>query len=333
MKFPWDKYEELPLSRRNTLQVFITNACNLKCEGCFARNIIKEDNQHIDIEEYRAVVDKFIKKQGKQINLLGGEPLLHPKLNEILEINKSSDLKTTIYTNGYFLDQYGQEDLKGAKLRVSIYGSNGNKGAYNLPKSDLVFDANFMVSVNTTLEELLTSADYVEKKYNCDTFFISSIRELDNPRKEFFDDTKITMPVLKYKELIHNFLDKYEGNMEIQVSKRGVFESTKTIADNKCRFANYFIGGKIIQCPYDVVNLKFQRDYDFEKRNCQQNSSCLMSKIILKPKRGYSKDHFEKYLEKVSEDVGAWPEEKKRILDAALHIDSPLYHNPDYYQQ
>ena len=92
------------------------------------------------------------------------------------------------------------------------------------------------------------------------------------------------MPVLKYKELIHNFLERYSGNMEIHVSKRGVFESTKTLPDNKCKFANYFIGGKIIQCPYDVVNLKFQNDYEFGKRNCQQNNTCLMSKVIYKRK-------------------------------------------------
>ncbi|PIT88468.1 MAG: hypothetical protein COU29_01650 [Candidatus Magasanikbacteria bacterium CG10_big_fil_rev_8_21_14_0_10_36_32] len=70
--------------------------------------------------------------------------------------------------------------------------------------------------------------------------------------------------------------------MEIHVSKRGVFESTKTIAENKCRFANYFIGGQIIQCPYDVVNLKFQKDYTFNTRHCQQSNTCLMSKVVFK---------------------------------------------------
>lgn len=73
--------------------------------------------------------------------------------------------------------------------------------------------------------------------------------------------------------------------MEIHISKRGVFESTKSLADNKCVFANYFKGNKIIQCPYDVVNMKFQKDYEFGKRFCQHNNSCLMSKIVLKKKK------------------------------------------------
>ena len=102
MKFPWHKYEEKVLDRRNTLQIFVTNDCNLKCKGCFARNLIGNDKQHMGLEEYKLVINTFLEKGGKQINLLGGEPLLHPNLNEILKINKENAIKTTIYTNGYF---------------------------------------------------------------------------------------------------------------------------------------------------------------------------------------------------------------------------------------
>ena len=280
MKFPWHKYNELELERRNTLQVFITNRCNLNCSGCFARNMM-EDKQHISLEEYRTVLVEFIRKGGKQINLLGGEPFLHPNLKEILKLNEKFKIKTTIYTNGYFLNQLTKKDLCNAKLRVSIYSKNKNKGVENIPKTDLKFDANFMVSAITTVEELLECADYVEKNCDCKTFFISSIRELDNPRQEFFDDTKITMPVIKYKELVHDFLKKYDGNLRIDISKRGVFESAKTLPDTKCRFANYFIGGKIIQCPFDIANQKFQNGYEFNIRPCQHNNTCLMSKIVL----------------------------------------------------
>jgi organic radical activating enzyme len=302
MKFPWHKYEELELQRRNTLQIFITNACNLRCNGCFARKVILENNKHMTLTEYAEIIETFLEKDGKQINLLGGEPLLHPELRKILKINADKHINTTIYTNGYFLHRYNSEDLSGAKLRVSIYSGSGTiKNAMNLPRTDLKFDANFMISASTTLEELLDSSQYIEKNYNCDTFFISSIRELDNPRKEFFDDTPLTMPVLHYKELVHNFLDRYEGNMEIHISKRGVFESTTTLPDTKCRFANQFVREngakngvneenreKIIQCPYDIVNLKFQSDYEFGKRNCQQNNTCLMSKIVLQRNQDHS---------------------------------------------
>lgn len=285
MIFPWHKYEEVPLGRRNTLQIFITNVCNLRCTGCFARKAMGDRKSHMPIEEYQKVILNFLKKEGKQINLLGGEPLLHPNLKEILNINRKNKIKTTIYTNGYFLNKYSKKDFEGIKLRVSICSQDMQvKAAKNLHSANIPFDANFMVSKNTTLKEMLDCANYVEKNHNCKVFFIFSMRELDNPRKEFFDDTENTMPVIEYKELVHEFLDKYEGRMDIHISKRGVFESTKTLPDTKCRFANYFIGEKIIQCPLEVINIKFQKDYIFECQNCTQNNTCLMSKVIYRKK-------------------------------------------------
>jgi len=283
MRFDWTKYEELPLSRRNTLQIFITNRCNLRCLGCFARSVMKDDNLDISVDEYKRVINDFIDKGGKQINLLGGEPLLHPKLKDILNINREKGIKTTIYTNGNLLNEFNKEDFDRIKIRISIYSlCKSVKSACDIPKTNIPFDANFMISRDTSLKELLDCAEYVEYNHNCKVFFIFSMIELDNPRKEFFDSTANTIDSLKYKELVHEFLDLYEGNMNIHISKRGVFESTKTLPDNKCRFANYFIGGKIIQCPYDVVNLKFQKDYEFNCRHCQQNNTCMMSKIVLR---------------------------------------------------
>lgn len=281
MKFPWNKYIELPLQRRNTLQVFITNKCNLRCEGCFARNVM-EGGRSISIKEYEDIIKVAIQKGCEQINILGGEPLLHPELKLLLKINKGHFLKTTIYTNGLLLYKYKPEDFKRVKLRVSF--NTFGKSIQNIPLG-FQFDANPMISANTTLEDLLNLSNVAEHKYKCRVFFLFSMRELDNPQQEFFVDTENTGSVIWYKELVHKFLIEYEGNMDIHISKRGVFESTKTLPDNKCRFANYFIGGKVIQCPYDVINLKYQDSYQFGKRYCQQNNTCLMSKIILRPIR------------------------------------------------
>ncbi|MDO8517506.1 MAG: 4Fe-4S cluster-binding domain-containing protein [Nanoarchaeota archaeon] len=285
MYFPWNDYEEIASNRKNTLQVFITTRCNLKCNGCFAKNVMGEKAKDISLKEYSLVIDDFLEKDGKQINILGGEPLLHPKIREIVQINRDKNIKTTIYTNGSYLNRFNEKDFENAKLRLSLYCKSGkNKSLDSMIKTDFPIDVCFMVSSKTTKKELVETADELEKNYNTNVFFISSIRELDNPRKEFFDDTELSMNVLAYKELVHEFLQEYKGNMEIHISKRGVFESTKTIAGNKCKFANYFIGGKIIQCPYDTINLKFQKDYLFDTRNCQQNNSCLMSKIVVKRK-------------------------------------------------
>jgi len=284
MKFPWYKYEEQKVDRINTLQIFITNDCNLRCTGCFARNIMGDRKAFMQIDEYKEVIKNAKEKGCQRITLIGGEPLMHPFLREMIYENNLIGLKTTIYTNGYYLDKYTEKDFQGAKLRISLYCKTGKlKSLKHLPDTNIPYDICFMVSSTTTVDELIETADHVEKM-GCKVFFISSLRELDNENQEFFDDTELTMPVMEYKELVHNFLEKYEGDMEIHISKRGVFESTVNLNGNKCKFANYSIGGKIIQCPYDIVNQKFQSDYEFDKRYCQHNSSCLMTKIKLKRK-------------------------------------------------
>lgn len=286
MKFPWSQYRELQVTRRPTMQVFITNRCNLRCVGCFARKVMK-DSADISMDEYMKVVDDFWSRGGKQINILGGEPLLHPELESMLIHNNRLGLKTTIYTNGKNLEEFSGDAFEkhNAKLRVSIYGTHDpDKGVQNLLNVTAPFDANYMVSRKTTVGDLLDVAAWVEHM-GCGVFFISSLRELDNPRQEFFDDTELTMPVLQYKELVHEFLWNYKGQMEIHVSKRGVFESTVSMPGNTCNFVNYIIGGKIIQCPYDLVNEKYQTGYTLGKRPCQHNSTCLMSKVVYKRRR------------------------------------------------
>jgi len=285
MKFPWNEYEELNVQKRKTIQIFITNDCNLRCEGCFARNIIDSDKSNMSLDEYKQIVNSSIQKGVERITLIGGEPLKHPKLREMIQYNNQFPIKTTIYTNGYYLDDYSIDDFTNITLRISLYCKSGSvKSAENLPKTDLPIDICFMVSKKTTVNEILETANFIENNFNCNVFFISSLRELENPNQEFFEDTEFTMPVMEYKQLVHNFLISYNGNMEIHISKRGVFESTMNLAVKKCNFSNIFIGGKIIQCPFDIVNKKFQKDYDFGNRLCQHNSTCLMSKINVKRK-------------------------------------------------
>jgi MoaA/NifB/PqqE/SkfB family radical SAM enzyme len=242
----------------------------------------KKDMTLVDYTRY---VDRAVELGAKQINLLGGEPLLHSKLDSMCLYNAERELKTTVYTNGAYLHHFPRQYFHGAKLRVSVYRWDGPKGALTLLQNSTStmpkFDMNFMVGADTTLEkDMLLAADTAED-LGCEVFFISSIRDLYG-HGDFFEDSSHTMPVLEYKKLVHDFLHRYAGDMDIHISKRGVFESTCSVPHNKCKFANQFIGGGIVQCPYDIVNQKWQEEYEFDSRPCQQNNTCLMSKIVLR---------------------------------------------------
>ena len=286
MKFPLHKYNELSVSKRNTLQVFITNRCNLKCDGCFARHVMVDDKD-MSLPQYAKVVDDAVHRGVKQINLLGGEPFLHPAIYAMIAMNNASGIKTTIYTNGTLLNKINPALLQGAKLRVSIYSLADDKGINLIKKYDprITFDANFMVGGDTSVPEMLAVARVSEEVHGCKVFFIFSMRECDNDQREFFRDTEATGTTFDYKRKVHEFMERYTGKMDIHVSKRGVFESTVDLPCTKCNFANVFVDGRIIQCPFDVATLQYQDDYEFGTRHCQQNSTCLMSKVVYRPLR------------------------------------------------
>jgi molybdenum cofactor biosynthesis enzyme MoaA len=249
---------------------------------------------NISYAEYSLAVDNAVRKGAEQINILGGEPLLHPELDMLCYYNADKGLKTTIYTNGILLHKYQPQHFYGAKLRVSFDSlMTTNKAITQLVDNSKngkslihLIDANYMVTTRTTALEMFMAATVLEA-WGCKVFFIFNMCEMRNPHQEFFDSSAsdLVLPVLEYKAMIHEFMNLYDGKMEIHVSKRGVFESTKSLPHCKCKFSNYFIGGKIIQCPYDIVNLKWQNDYEFDSRFCQQNNTCLMSKLKFQNKR------------------------------------------------
>jgi len=79
------------------IYIEITNICNLKCSFCPETNRTK---QSMNVEDFEEIIRK-IHNHTKLVCLhVKGEPLLHNKLQEILEILEKYNLKANITTNG-----------------------------------------------------------------------------------------------------------------------------------------------------------------------------------------------------------------------------------------
>lgn len=77
----------------------ITNKCNLRCQGCWV-NIDAPDGE-MTREDMQRVLDSCKANQSRFFGILGGEPLLHPWLWDVLEAN--SDCYFQVFTNGTVL--------------------------------------------------------------------------------------------------------------------------------------------------------------------------------------------------------------------------------------
>ncbi len=78
----------------------ITRTCNLRCVHCYADSHAEQYPGELTWEQCCAVIDDLAAYKVNALLLSGGEPLLHPRLPQILERATQKGLKVTLSTNG-----------------------------------------------------------------------------------------------------------------------------------------------------------------------------------------------------------------------------------------
>lgn len=101
--------------------IFLTRKCNLKCPYCFADEFVNKDKEEISIENFKVALNFIKTDPDERIGLIGGEPTVHSKFNEFLEIlQQDCDINgVIIYTNGIETDK-SIELLRDKKFRLLV---------------------------------------------------------------------------------------------------------------------------------------------------------------------------------------------------------------------
>ena len=100
----------------------ITNACNLRCSFC----TLDKGNDFLELEEIRRILP-MIREVTEYLYLhILGEPLLHPHIEEILDLTDELSFKVQLVTNGTLLPDHpfllSHPSLR--KLSVSLHALN-----------------------------------------------------------------------------------------------------------------------------------------------------------------------------------------------------------------
>ena len=81
-----------------------TNRCNLNCVVCFCKD--RDKNEEIGIGEIKNLLNDSYELGCKAIDLTGGgEPLMHPEINEIIKYAHGVEIGVSLVTNGLLLDR------------------------------------------------------------------------------------------------------------------------------------------------------------------------------------------------------------------------------------
>jgi radical SAM protein with 4Fe4S-binding SPASM domain len=119
------------LSAPTSVDLFITNRCNLNCVHCFS----SRENQalrELSIEEVRSVLDQLEKLGVLELRISGGEPLLHPQIDEILMTLKDRRLRRVILTNGILLDEEKARLLKESGVTPTLSVDDSDAEGHDL---------------------------------------------------------------------------------------------------------------------------------------------------------------------------------------------------------
>lgn len=92
------------------MQFSPTNKCNQNCKFCSCSK--RNKNLEMDFELAKKIIDKFAQLGTKSVTITGGgEPLLYPKINELIDYFYKKQIKVGMVSNGRVLHTIPAETL------------------------------------------------------------------------------------------------------------------------------------------------------------------------------------------------------------------------------
>ncbi len=114
----------------NQIYFYLTEGCNLRCRHCWiAPKYQSGDKSYasLELDLFRSIIQHAKPLGLHTVKLTGGEPTLHPRIREILEVVRSEDLRLTMETNGTLCTPELVQEIAAGKnpfVSVSLDGAD-----------------------------------------------------------------------------------------------------------------------------------------------------------------------------------------------------------------
>lgn len=245
------------------LNIYLTQACNLRCKHCFMLSGVKLENE-LTVDQWKNVLKDFRSIGGEYVTFTGGEALMNPDFEDIVKYASSIGLSVTILSNGVLWTDNLIDSLYGhvSQIQISLDGINEQtnasvrgKGVFDKVVENIIKIANrgYRISVATTftLENLTEETkflysklvDEIREKTSNPIFFKISKKMLNGRNvhytkeesKRYLEEVlKIEKEVDKYADTV-NFMEGHQPNF---VSPNCGIGGLSISADGKVYYCN-----------------------------------------------------------------------------------------------
>jgi len=109
-------------------EIFIepTNHCNLRCMMCPQSKGLKRPAGYMDMELYKKLIGQIKGLNLRKVSLfMGGEPLLHPRIIEMIKIARREGLDARLHTNGTLLNKELNREIILSGLNTISFSFDG----------------------------------------------------------------------------------------------------------------------------------------------------------------------------------------------------------------
>jgi MoaA/NifB/PqqE/SkfB family radical SAM enzyme len=223
----------------------ISTACNLRCPTCLYA--LKDPDvfrggRFIKVNDFKSVMGKYARAI-EIVWLTGGEPLLHPELDKLVEIVKSKGLSVRISTNGILInkkigiiksfdfinvsmDGYNYETFERFRRGTKKQFDNILDGLSLLRKNNL----KFMISFIITEENLDEIYEMIKFGYETKPYILNFHNINPHGSKEY---TPLTKKSKKVNQILSDIVSKKDYPFDIQLPV--IFNTTsKHFKTSKC---------------------------------------------------------------------------------------------------
>lgn len=215
----------------------ITSQCNLSCPYCYNNSNCNSINNELAFDTIKEIIDILSKKGKHTIVISGGEPFLHPQINDIITYCFEKEVRPNIVSNLTMLDIDKMDDLlnKDVNIQITFDGideisqsQTRSKGTFykniTLMKEAIKLNKLENISVRYNIHKL--NYQYLEdfinmiNDFNINKVTLSFVKSIGNGKNwpYVFDNRRDVLLINNILIMIESLAKKYES-LEISYGK------------------------------------------------------------------------------------------------------------------